>query len=464
MSQADLAHVMRGMEDYFADARLIVGPENFADAGIVRFEPERALVQSLDFFPPVVDDPWHYGAIAAANALSDIYAMGGEPISALCIAGFPGGFDPEVVRAILRGGFDKLREAGAAIAGGHTVRSAEVWFGFSVTGEVNPGRVVRNDGARPGDRLWLTKPIGMGAVTTGIKRGLASAAAIEAAHAQLARLNREASRAMIAAGARAATDVTGFGLLGHASNVAAASGVTFVLDARRIPLATGAEELARAGCFSGGAERSRAYLEARVEVASEVESWLEKLCRDAETSGGLLLALPPQSGPAFAAAMATAGEEAWEIGWVEGASAVRVRLVGVGTPVEVAEPAVAAAPCLLYAEDEEVLREAGLDALRRAGFLAVGAPSGGEALRLFRADPDRYDLVVLDWNLPGLAGVALVRELRSIRGDVKILLASAEDAGSLPELEGVGEWLDALRKPFRSYELLSKVSALLARR
>ncbi|MBL8901280.1 MAG: selenide, water dikinase SelD [Planctomycetes bacterium] len=326
MSQKDLAHVMRGMEGYFADERLIVGPENFADAGIVRFVEGRALVQTLDFFPPVVDDPWHYGAIAAANALSDVYAMGGTPVSALCIAGFPAGFDAELVRAILRGGFDKVREAGAAIAGGHTVRSAEIWFGFSVTGEVDPARLVPNDRAQPGDALYLTKPIGMGAVTTGIKKQLTQPAWIDAAHAQLARLNRNASLAMREIGVHAATDVTGFGLLGHAANIARASKVTLVLDAASIPLALGAAELAQQGCFSGGANRARDFLAEIGWIDPAVEEWRAKLCLDAETSGGLLVSIDPARGEAFRAALRARGEEAWCVGRVESSGERAVRL------------------------------------------------------------------------------------------------------------------------------------------
>lgn len=326
MSQKDLAHVMRGLESYFVDERLIVGPENFADAGIVRFAEGRALVQTLDFFPPVVDDPWHYGAIAAANALSDVYAMGGTPVSALCIAGFPAGFDAGIVREILRGGFDKVREAGASIAGGHTVRSAEIWFGFSVTGEVDPARLVPNDGARAGDRLYLTKPIGMGAVTTGIKKELTQAAWRDAAHAQLARLNKNASLAMREIGVHAATDVTGFGLLGHAANVARASRMTLVLEASRLPLASGAAELAQRGCFSGGANRAREFLAEIGWIDPAVEEWRAKLCLDAETSGGLLVALPAERGDAFREALRARGEEAWQIGRVEAAGERAVRL------------------------------------------------------------------------------------------------------------------------------------------
>lgn len=297
MPQGRLAQVLRGLEGG-VDERLLVGPESLDDAGVVRLEDASglsrpdlpALVQTVDFFPPVVDDPYLYGAIAAANSLSDVYAMGGRPFTALTLASFPEDFPEDWLGQILKGGFDKVREAGALVAGGHTVEG-EVQFGFAVTGLVDPARVTANTGARAGDRVYLTKPIGMGAMTTAAKlRKIDFEALLPAAH-QMATLNRAAAEAMLAVGARACTDVTGFGLMGHGRNLARASGVTLRLRAGDVPVFPGALELARRGILSGGAKRGRASLKDEVRVGPGVEQALANLCFDAETSGGLLIAV-----------------------------------------------------------------------------------------------------------------------------------------------------------------------------
>lgn len=283
-----------------ADPRLLIGPQTVDDAGVVLLGQEEgmasgsrtALVQTIDYFPPIVDDPYLYGAIAAANAISDVYAMGGRPFSALNLAGFPKGFPAEWIREIFRGGFEKVKEAGAVLAGGHTVESEEPHFGFAVTGLVDRDRVLSNAGARAGDVLYLTKALGMGALTTAAKMGKLDAAILDAAGRQMAELNDRACEAMNAVGASACTDVTGFGLIGHARNVALASSVTMRFRSADVPVFEGALAVARKGLFSGGAARGRATLAAEVSVAPACEEALAGLFFDAETSGGLLISLP----------------------------------------------------------------------------------------------------------------------------------------------------------------------------
>jgi len=326
MSPGDLAHVLRHL-DAAPDPRLLVGPSTFDDAGVVRFADGRALVQTVDFFPPIVDDPYAYGAIAAANSLSDVYAMGGRPVSVLNVAGFPEGFDPDVIGRILRGAADKVTEAGALTAGGHTIRSETILFGLAVTGEVDPEKVVSNANARPGDLLYLTKPLGMGAASTAIKKQSLSEADVRAAEKQMATLNAAAAEAMVTCGAHACTDVTGFGLLGHAKNVAAASDMCLVFEAGRIPIFPPAEGLARKGIFSGGAARSRKDLEGLAEVAPGIPEWKASLCFDSETSGGLLIAVPEGQAEAIEAAFRERGVPGERIGRVEAFSGVRIRLI-----------------------------------------------------------------------------------------------------------------------------------------
>lgn len=251
-----------------------------------------AIVQTLDFFAPIVDDPYTFGQVAAANALSDIYAMGGEPVTAMNIAGFPSDKLPiEVLGDILRGGQDKVHEAGAFIVGGHTVIDDEVKYGLSVTGRVHPGKLLTNARAVPGDRLVLTKPLGSGILATAAKRGSLDASAERALIATMTTLNAEASRAAIASGARCATDVTGFGLLGHASHVARASQVTLRIASAAAPMLPGVIEAWTAGAKTGGAERNASYLASLVEWGSVSES-VRAVLFDPQTSGGLLIAVP----------------------------------------------------------------------------------------------------------------------------------------------------------------------------
>jgi len=251
-----------------------------------------AIVQTVDFFAPIVDDPYVFGQIAAANALSDVYAMGGTPLTAMNIAGFPSGKLPmSVLSDILRGGHDKVAEAGAVVVGGHTIIDDEVKFGLSVTGQVDPAKMLTNAAARVGDRLVLTKPIGTGVLATVLKRGELAERETSSLYESMRALNASASRAAVALQLRCATDVTGFGLLGHASHIARASGVTLVVDPARVPLLPGARDAADRGVRTGGAERNDEYLSALVDWG-KASSSDRALLVDPQTSGGLLLAVP----------------------------------------------------------------------------------------------------------------------------------------------------------------------------
>ncbi|HEX3866318.1 MAG TPA: selenide, water dikinase SelD [Gemmatimonadaceae bacterium] len=275
-----------------ADARLIVGRETYDDAGVYQLSDDLALVQTVDFFAPIVDDPYVFGQVAAANALSDVYAMGGEPLTAMNIVGFPSGQLPiEILTEILRGGQDKVHEAGAVVVGGHTIIDDEVKYGISVTGRVHPRDVLSNANAVVGDRLVLTKPLGTGLLATAAKRGQLGADECNALYASMCKLNRVASEAARAVGARCATDVTGFALLGHASHIADASSVTLRIAASRVPALPGARDVWERGMRTGGAERNAAFLADRVEWGSAAE-WERALLIDPQTSGGLLVAMP----------------------------------------------------------------------------------------------------------------------------------------------------------------------------
>lgn len=276
---------------------VVLGPETFDDAGVIRVDGGGALVQTIDFFPPIVDDPRDFGRIAAANALSDVYAMGGTPLSALNVVGFPRRkLDIEILGEILEGGSEKMAEAGVALLGGHSVDDAEIKYGLAVTGLIDPERVCTNAGARPGDRLVLTKPIGMGAVSTSIQQGKADPDVVGAAVEVMATLNAGAARAVREAQVHAVTDITGFGLLGHAAEMARASEVTLALRWSSLPVTRGARELARRGMLSGGANRNRRYLGERADVSRNLPADVAGLIFDSETSGGLFVAVPPSDG------------------------------------------------------------------------------------------------------------------------------------------------------------------------
>ena len=276
-----------------------------------------ALVQTVDFFTPIVDDPYLYGQIAAANSLSDVYAMGGRPMTALAIAAFPkDGLDPAEIAAIFRGGYDKLAEAGTALLGGHTVQDTEIKFGYAVTGAVNPGRILTNAGARAGDALLLTKPIGTGVVGTAIKSGRAADDLVERASAWMRTLNRAASEAVCTIdGVHACTDVTGFGLLGHAMEVALASGVSIQLRAEAVPQIDGVLPLVSRH-RSGGMSSNRAHFGGRVAMPSGISRDLEDLLYDPQTSGGLLISVSADARTGLEGALATANVPFWHVGEV----------------------------------------------------------------------------------------------------------------------------------------------------
>jgi len=325
---ATLAQVVRPVAALFDASRfpgLLVGIEGPDDAAVYRLSDELALVQTVDFFPPVVDDPYTYGAIAAANAMSDVYAMGGEVLLALNITCFPEDLDPAILAEILLGGAEKVAEAGGVIAGGHTLYDKEPKYGLAVTGLAHPDRIRRKAGARPGDILVLTKPLGTGIVLTAARDGLVRPGELDAAVASMLRLNRHASHAALAAGAHAMTDVTGFGLLGHAREVASASGVGVEIDARALPELPGALDHARAGVTTGGARRNREGLGDAVEVASGVDPARVALAYDPQTSGGLLIALPDDADGDVTARLREGGDGAYIVGTVVAGEGVSLR-------------------------------------------------------------------------------------------------------------------------------------------
>jgi selenide,water dikinase len=297
---------------------LLVGTATSDDAGVFRLAPDLALVQTVDFFSPIVDDPFTFGAIAAANALSDVYAMGGVPRTALNIACFPQNDVPlEVLGEILRGGLAKAAEAGVVVLGGHTVIDEEIKFGMAVTGVVHPERILRNVGARPGDVLVLTKPLGTGIVTTALKRGAGEPAEHAAAIASMSALNAAASAALGSFAVHACTDVTGFGLLGHGFEIAHASGVRLVFAADRLPLLPGVGRLAAAGHVTGGCRRNREWLAERAAIAPDVPAAVREVAWDPQTSGGLLAAVPPAALPRLLEALVDACVSAVDVGRVE---------------------------------------------------------------------------------------------------------------------------------------------------
>ena len=286
-----------------------------------------ALVQTVDFFTPIVDDPYVYGQIAAANALSDVYAMGGRPLTALAIAGFPdSGVDPETIAAIFTGGFDKLREAGTVLLGGHTVKDKEIKFGYAVTGAVDPKRVLTNGGARPGDVLILTKPIGTGVIGTAVKFDRVKAGLVDEAVGAMLTLNKAAAEALATVdGIHACTDITGFGLIGHATEMAEGSNATVVIQASSVPVFGGVLEIVRKN-RSGGMLSNRKHFEGGVALSSSVSTELQDLLYDPQTSGGLLVAVDPLTADQAFDSLTRAGVTPWRIGKVapRGASKITV--------------------------------------------------------------------------------------------------------------------------------------------
>jgi len=279
---------------------------------------------TTDFFAPLVDDPYAYGAIAATNAMSDVYAMGGEVVLALNIAAFPEDLPAETVAAILAGGADKVAEAGGILAGGHTIIDAEPKFGLAVLGLVHPARVLTKAGARPGDALFLTKALGTGIISTAAKQGDAADEHLDTAIESMTRLNRHASHLAREAGARALTDITGYSLLGHGYEMAAASGAALLFNASCVPLLPGALEYAARGITTGGAARNRSYLAGKVSLASGIPEAMEHLLFDPQTSGGLLFAVAPENAGQVESLFAVADEPVWRVGDVAEGERVEV--------------------------------------------------------------------------------------------------------------------------------------------
>jgi len=274
------------------DTKVLVGHSGSDDAGVYKLTDELALVLTVDFFTPIVDDAYDFGRIAATNAISDVYAMGGTPLVALNIAGLPeNALPPEVLGNILRGGADVARAAGVTIVGGHTINDPEVKYGMAVVGTIHPNRIVRNAGARPGDQLILTKPIGTGVMATALKKRVLTEAGLQSLVDTMTHLNREASELMLQHEPHAATDVTGFGLMGHSNEMAEGSDVTIVLRAGAVPLIEGAFDMASAGHITGGGKKTRAFLNDRVRIAPSVGETLTTLLFDPQTAGGLLIAV-----------------------------------------------------------------------------------------------------------------------------------------------------------------------------
>jgi selenide,water dikinase len=304
----------------------MVGFDTSDDAGVYRVAHDLALVQTVDFFTPIVDDPFSFGQIAAANSLSDVYAMGGRPISALAIVAFPEKGERDVLEQILRGGLDKMREAECTVIGGHSIRDEELKFGYAVTGIVSPARIWRNVGARAGDALLLTKPLGSGVLSTALKQGHCAPESMAAATKCMTRLNRDAAEVLIRfseqfvgstpAGIHAVTDVTGFGLLGHAREMAVGSGVSFVIDHQAIEYLPGAIAASREGFHSGGLKNNRDFVDDCASFRATVPEEFRHLLFDPQTSGGLLVALEASTADAALAALAERDVAARRIGRV----------------------------------------------------------------------------------------------------------------------------------------------------
>ncbi len=315
MAPEALAHVLRPLTGLFSQQHipdLLIGLGRADDAAVYRLSEDRALVATVDFFTPIVDDPYAYGAIAAANSLSDIYAMGGQPLFALNIAAFPGDLPAEMISEVVRGGAEKVIEAGAVIAGGHTIQDKEPKYGLVVLGMVDPRRILTKEGAAPGDKLVLTKPLGTGVVTTAFMRNMTNDAQMAAATASMLQLNKAACEAALLAEVQAATDITGFGLLGHASEMLGAPGVGLRFYFDRLPWLPGAREFGDDWVYPGGAHNNRAYFSPQTRFDSRLTEEQQTLCFSPETSGGLLLAVPPHQVDKIMAHL----EQAWLIGEV----------------------------------------------------------------------------------------------------------------------------------------------------
>jgi len=302
---------------------VLVGFDTSDDAGVYKLTESLALVQTVDFFTPIVDDPYTFGAIAAANSLSDVYAMGGRPVSALTILAYPAKGDLEDLSQILKGGLDKMREAGCAILGGHSIADDEIKFGYAVTGTIHPKRVKPNSGALPGDELVFTKRLGTGVISTALKRGLASDEHMQSAIESMLTLNQAACERMLDFDVHGCTDVTGFGLIGHAREMALGSGAMLEIEVDRLRFLPGAIEYSRAGAIPGGLKNNKEFASCVVELAREIPEEIENLLYDPQTSGGLLIALPEPD----AAELVNRLEGAYRVGRVLDRGTKAIRLI-----------------------------------------------------------------------------------------------------------------------------------------
>ena len=315
MGAGTLAKMLEGFQTH-SDPRLIVGYDKSDDASVYVLDDHTALIQTTDFFPPIVDDPYLYGRIAATNALSDVYAMGGEPKLALNILCAAEGMEEDTIRQILRGGYDAAFEAGAIITGGHTIRGAEPIYGLAVSGFVHPDKVLTNSNAKPGDVLILTKPLGVGILTTGAKADLVEQTVMERIHRQMATLNKAARDVMVTYNVHSCTDVTGFGLLGHSFEMAQGSECTICIHTQQVPYHPEALELASMGLIPAGAYRNREYVQGGIRVSAGVSLAMEDILYDPQTSGGLLFALPEEEAERCLQALQKVVPEAAIIGHV----------------------------------------------------------------------------------------------------------------------------------------------------
>jgi selenide, water dikinase len=328
LSPVDLERALCGL-NFPKDANVLVGLDRADDAGVYRVSDELALIQTVDFFTPIVDDPYSFGQIAAANALSDVYAMGGTPKTAMNLVGFPvGKLDLSVLKSILKGGCDKLAEAGVALIGGHSIEDPELKYGLSVTGFVHPNRILTNGNLRPEDRLVLTKPLGTGIVSTAIKAGLADTGLVEKVTRQMACLNAAAASVLPRFEVHACTDVTGFGLLGHLCEMLQERSLSCRIRSAQVPVMAEALEFAAMGLIPAGAYRNRQFRESMVEFADSVERRLQDVLVDPQTSGGLLIGVSPGQAAALVGALRAAGvDDAVEIGEIMADATERIWVV-----------------------------------------------------------------------------------------------------------------------------------------
>jgi selenide,water dikinase len=315
---------------FITDPNLIVGMEHAEDAGVYRLRDDLAIVQTIDFFTPIVDDPFTFGQIAVTNALSDVYAMGGKPLTAMNVVCFPiGKMDIAILRDILRGGLEKMREAGVLLVGGHSVDDAELKYGLSVTGVIHPDKVLLNRGAQAGDKLILTKALGTGIVSTALKRGMVEDELAAISVSSMTRLNKQAAELMIEAGnVHAATDITGFGFLGHACEMMEGSGLTAIIYASRVPFFPGLQSLAENGIIPGGLHRNKQFRLPMIAVDSSCPPWLLDILFDPQTAGGLLISLPSDDSEHLLARMHQEGiTEAAIVGEVVAATESMIRVI-----------------------------------------------------------------------------------------------------------------------------------------